>query len=477
MSAQSQNPDNIYTQQVKHLLSLVYPQESGFGSIFEDARHYFSLSTTLEQHTADLKAQLLKLKDRKDKEVLAEQITQQIKNNTQKLEEERLARLERLETVCSKIISLCEGETWAETQQLSAKFLGTLMLLTRGADGNFARVHQRYKPIYKAVLTLRLADRLLDHDTIAHSYLSKYREAISRFRNDQYWKEKWKTELGIPLISAALLQDIGLQSPAALTILKGPDGDLDEFRLLDDSQRKDLLKINYHFTMKYLAEGLGIPKYTGNIKDERDRFIKVHSDASSFLQQLVKDAFLSKTGLGELVKIPQIYVSIVLSTKSDYTRLDLPKGYLLIEQLAKKGSLNKHLAQDFTNLVGYFPQGFGITFIPTNEKGQEKNQYEYAIVVGLNPAKPAEPICKVVTRNQKFVTSGAQEVIDKSRNLYFPANRKKLMRLGEARLGEIMAQLSNNFTQNSLDELVPSFWEPHDFFGFKKHQNLWTKNN
>ena len=111
MSAQSQNPDNIYTQQVKHLLSLVYPQESGFGSIFEDARHYFSLSTTLEQHTADLKAQLLKLKDRKDKEVLAGQLTQQIKNNTQKLEEERLARLERLETVCSKIISLCEGET------------------------------------------------------------------------------------------------------------------------------------------------------------------------------------------------------------------------------------------------------------------------------------------------------------------------------------------------------------------------------
>lgn len=477
MSTQSQNPDNIYTQQVKHLLSLVYPQESGFGSIFEDARHYFSLSTMLEQHTADLKAQLLKLKDRKDKEVLADQLLQQIKNNTQKLEEERLARLERLETVCSKIISLCEGETWAETQQLSAKFLGTLMLLTRGADGNFARVHQRYKPIYKAVLTLRLADRLLAHDTIAHSYLSKYREAISRFRNDQYWKDKWKTELGIPLISAALLQDIGLQSSAALTILKGPDGDLDEFRLLDESQRKDLLKINYHFTMKYLADGLGIPKYTGNVKDERDRFIKVHSDASSFLQQLVKDAFLSQTGLGELVKIPQIYVSIVLSTKSDYTRLDLPKGYLLIEQLAKKGSLNKHLAQDFTNLVGYFPQGFGIAFIPTNEKGQEKNQYEYAIVVGLNPAKPAEPICKVVTRNQKFVTSGVQEVIDKSRNLYFPANRKRLMRLGEARLEEIMAQLSSNFTKNSLDDLVPSFWEPHDFFGFKKHQNLWTKNN
>lgn len=228
--------------------------------------------------------------------------------------------------------------------------------------------------------------------------------------------------------------------------------------------------------MKYLSDGLGIPKYTGNIREERDRFIKAHTEASEFLQQLVKDAFLSKTGLGELVKIPQIYVSIVLSTKADYTRLDLPKGYLLIEQLAKKGSLNKNLAQDFMNLVGYFPQGFGVAFIPRNEKGEEKNQFEYAIVTGLNPAKPAEPICKVVTRNQNFVTSGAQEVIEKSRNLYFPANRKKLMRLGEARLSEIMSQLSSNFSQESLDDLVPSFWEPHDFFGFKKHQNIWAKN-
>ena len=476
MSSQSQNPDNIYTQQVKQLLSLVYPKETGFGSIFEDARHYFTLTTTLEQHTTDLKEQLLKIKDKKDKEVLASQLAKQIKNNNEKLEEERLARLERLDAVCTKMIKLCEGETWAETQQLSAKFLGTLMLLTRGAEGNFAKVHQRYKPIYKAVLTLRLTDRLLDHDTIAHSYLSKYREAISRFRNDQYWKDKWKAELGVPLIAAALLQDIGLQSPAALTILKGKDGDLDEFRLLDEEQRKNLLKINYHFTMKYLSDGLGIPNYTGNVREERDRFILAHTQASEFLQQLVKDAFLSKTGLGELVKIPQIYVSIVLSTKADYTRLDLPKGYLLIEQLAKKGSLNKHLAQDFMNLVGYFPQGFGVAFIPKNEKGEEKNQFEYAIVTGLNPAKPAEPICKVVTRNQNFVTSGAQEVIEKSRNLYFPANRKKLMRLGEARLSEIMSQLSSNFSQESLDDLVPSFWEPHDFFGFKKHQNIWAKN-
>jgi hypothetical protein len=476
VSAQSQNPDSIYTQQVKQLINMIYPKDTGYGSVFEDASHYFSVTPSLEQHIEDLKAQLKQIEGNKKKEVLAEQLARQIQNSSEKLEEERLARLERLDVVSTKIIELCEGDNWQETQQQSAKLLGTIMLLTRGPEGNFARVHMRFKPLYKAVLTLRLVDRLLEHDTIAHKYLSKYREAASRFRGNRYWREKWKTELGRPLITAALLQDIGLQSPAAQTILKGENGDLDEFRLLEESQRKDLLKLNYHFTLRYLSDGLGQPNYIGNNKEERKRFNQIHKDANEFLLSLVKDAFVSKTGLGEIVKIPQIYVSIVLSTKSDYSRISLPKGYLLIEQLSKKGGLNKQLAQDFVELVGYFPQGFGITYIPVNEKGQEKDQYECAIVIGLNPTNPAEPLCKVVTRNQKYITSGAHEVIPKGRNLYFPANRKKLMRVGQDRLGEIMSQLSSNFTPDALDDLVPSFWEPYDFFGFKKHQNLWAKN-
>ncbi len=477
MSAQSQNPDSIYTQQVKQLINMIYPQEAGYGSVFEDARHYFSLTPSLENHITDLKVELKKIEGNKKKEILAEQLAKQIKNSTEKLEEERLARLERLDAVCNKIIELSEGDNWRETQQQSAKLLGTLMLLTPGAEGNFARLHMRLKPLYKAVLTLRLVDRLLEHDTIAHRYLSKYREASSRFRGNRYWQEKWKVELGRPLITAALLQDIGLQSPASLTILKGENGDLDEFRLLEESQRKDLLKLNYHFTLKYLSDGLGIPNYIGDIKEERDRFILVHKEAQDFMLNLAKDAFVSKTGLGEIVKIPQIYVSIILSTKSDYSRLSLPKGYLLIEQLAKKNGLNKQLAQDFIDLVGYFPQGFGITFIPVNDNGQEKDQYEYAIVIGLNPANPAEPLCKIVTRNQKFIANGAHEVISKGQNLYFPANRKKLMRVGKEKLNQIMSQLSNNFTPDEIDNLVPSFWEPYDYFGFKKHQNLWAKLN
>ncbi|MDO6568700.1 hypothetical protein Q4561_16630 [Alteromonas sp. 1_MG-2023] len=477
MSAQIQSPDSIYTQHVKQLIDMVYPHEAGYGSIYEDAKNFYTFTPELEAHLVELKTQLKKAEASSKREVLVEQLKKQIKNSTQKLEDERYARLARIDEVSVKLIKLCEGDSWQETQKLSAKFLGTLMLLTQGPEGKFARIHQRFKPLYKAVLVLRLTDKLLDHDTISHKYLSKYRDAISRMRGNRYWKEKWRIELGRPLITAALLQDIGLQSPAALTILRGENNKLDEFRLLEETQRKDLLKLNYHFTMKYVTEGLGIPAYVGNVKEERDRFIQTHNDAQDFVTQLVKDAFVSKTGLGELIKIPQIYASVIFSTKSDYSRKNLPKGFLLIEQLSKKGALNNKLAEDFISIVGYFPQGFGVTFIPLNENGQAKDKYECAVVIGLNPAKPAEPICKITTRNQKHISSGQIEVIEKGRNLYFPASRKKLMNVDPARLREIMSQLSNNFTPDAIDELIPSFWEPHDYFGFKKHQSLWSKSN
>lgn len=61
MSAQSQSPDSMYTQQVKELINMVYPKEVGYGSVFEDARHFFTLTPDLEKHADDVKAQLAKV--------------------------------------------------------------------------------------------------------------------------------------------------------------------------------------------------------------------------------------------------------------------------------------------------------------------------------------------------------------------------------------------------------------------------------
>ncbi|MCW8092559.1 hypothetical protein OPS28_12145 [Alteromonas ponticola] len=475
MSKKVESPDNIYTQQVKNLVDLVYPQDAGLGSVYEDARHFFSVTPSLEDHAHDLKMQINSLRQTQKAPEKVEQLKQKLKKAQLKLEEERLNRVSRVHDVAYKLLNLCEGDSYEETQLLSAKFLGTIMLQTRGKVTGFQRLHQRLKPLYKAVLTLRLTDKMFQEQTVKNPYLLKHKDALSRFDGNREVLEKWRAGLAVPLICASILQDIGLQSIEALVLLRGEDKELDEFRVLEAEKRKALLKYNYQYTMDYLKKGLGIPKYIGNDKDERDEFVTFHKAASQFVQVIAKDAFVSKSGLGELLKIPQIYTSIVLSTKPDYSRKELPKGYLLIEQLARKGVLNEKLAEAFIKIVGYFPQGFGITFIPVNERGEEKNQYECAIVNRLNPKHPAEPKCRVATRNLTYIASGSDEVVTRARNLFFAANQKKLMRIGKDRLIEIMSQLSKDFDPEDVDQLVPPFWEPNDFFSFKKNQNMWNK--
>lgn len=476
MNKKIESPDNMYTQQVKKLIEQVAPSDSRAASLYTDAKNFYSLTPSLLGHIRELKLQLDSALEREASAADVSELQRQIEQSKQKLEEERLARIARVNQVCREVIALCEGNTYEETQHQSARFLGTLMLLTQGPVTGFARLHQRFKPLYKAVLLLRLVDKLMKDEATSHPYLVLYRPSLSRMNGDKYWQDKWEKELAIPLISCALLQDIGLLHNDAQTILLGENRELNEFRLLDENHRKQLLKLNYVHTMSYLKRGLGMPAFSGSSTEEKHRFTQIHAAANQFRERLMQDAFVSKSGLGELLKIPQIYVSIILSTKHDYNRKELAKGYLLIEQLAKKGGLNAKLAEAFMQIVGFFPQGFGVTFIPKNERGEEKKQFEYAIVNQLNPKNPAEPHCRIVSRNLNFVISGGDEVIERSRNLFFPANQKKLMSIGRDRIAEIMSQLQSNFNSESIDELAPQLWEPSDYFANRKHQNLWKRD-
>ncbi|MDC8829620.1 hypothetical protein [Alteromonas gilva] len=471
-------PDNNYTVQVKQLIEDVYPKNNQIASVYGDAKTYFSTAGTQRAQIAQLQEQLKNAAKPKKKKASGgeDALKRQIKLAKAEYDNERQARIDRLVTVAQKIISLCEADSFDETQLLSSKFLGTLMLITRGPERNFAKLHQRLKPLYKAVLVLRLTDKILANDLSDHAYLRDVKDALLRFKGNKEWQEKWQVEVAIPMICCALLQDIGLQSPEAESILVGPDNDLNEFRVLDDATRTQLIKINFTGTMDYLKNGLGVPGYVGNDKAERTQFIHRHTAINEFMLALMKDAYLSKKGVGEILKIPQVYTSIILSTKPDFTKKNLPKGYILIEQLAKKGAINVELAKAFVQIVGYFPLGFGVTYIPRDERGIDRDRYECAIVTRLNPSHPAEPVCRPVTRNLTYISSGSDEVVKKSSNLFFPANRKKLMRIGRERLMEIMSLLSGNFSPDAVDDLIPSHWEPADYFSFKKNQNLWNKS-
>ena len=470
-----EHPDNNYTLQVKQLIEEVHPKDDRQESVYGDAKRYFAEVYAQQSAIEELQKQLARAEQQKKGQAKAELLRKQIKELSAAHEDLRHQRIDRLHSVALKVIALCEGESFEDTQMLSSKFLGTLMLITRGPERNFASLHQRLKPLYKAVLALRLVDKVQDMDVQGNRYLRHVKDSVLRFKGDHENYEKWQEEVALPIISCALLQDIGLQSSEALTILHGDDNKLDEFRVLDEPTRKQLLKINFTQTLEYLKNGLGLPRYIGNDKAERDRFVQRHTALNGFMQTLMKDTYLSKNGVGELIKIPQIYTSIVLSTKPDFSKKNLPKGYVFIEQLAKKGALNAELARAFVQIVGYFPLGFGVTYIPRNEKGVDREQYECAIVTRLNPPHHAEPVGRPVTRNLSYISSGSDEVIKKSSNLFFPANRKKLMRIGRERLMEIMSQLSGNFSPEAVDDLIPAFWEPADYFSFKKNQNLWNK--
>lgn len=460
MNRNATQADSQYVSKVKKLIELVDPVDTAKPSVVTYARHFYAVTADLKKRIQSLAQEVKVVSETRANIAVLEDLKKQHKAAVQQLEKEQADRQRLIITIVSQVIALSEGETYYETQTASSRFLGTLLLLTRGKDGNYARYHQRLKPLYKAVLALRLSDKVLADSSIKHSYLSKYAGVLERFTDEVKMRE-WANFIATPVIAAAIFQDIGLYHEEAVRILYGEDGEDDPFRELDESFRKQLLKINYQQTLTFIRDGVSF------IGCEQNK------GPHGFLMELMQDTFTGKSGIGDILKIPQVYSSIVLSTKPGYNRSMLPKGYMLIEQMAKQKSVNSRLAEHFINIVGYFPQGFGVCFIPVNEKGQEKDQYEYAIVSRLNPEHPAEPVCKIVSRNLTFFAAGKEERVAKDRNLFFNATKQKLMKIDRARMTEIMSQLKKNFTIADVDEHIPAFWEPHDFFADRKNQSIW----
>lgn len=461
--------DSMFTAQVKELVGLFYSDKSKTCSVVGDAIEFFDSYSEQTAKTKQLKESLDKAKEEE-----RSKLEKQLKTHEKSVIEVVDARVDRLEQFALQLLHIIEGDSEAETLNASAKFLGTLLLITAGNQGKFARQHKILKPIYKAVLALRLADAMFKEGNVKHSYLQIHQHCLTRFSGNNYWREKWQVEIAIPLIKAALLQDIGLYHPAAQSVLLGPEKDKDEFRLLEEDERKLLLKLNLQHSLLYLRHGAGIPSIVANTHQEYEERLAVKEGALNFALEVVQDATILKNHVGDLIKIPQIYASFVLSTKSDYSRKDLPKGYMVIKSLIEKGRLNRRIATNFLQMVGYFPQGFGVTYIATDMQGNIKDGYEYAIVNRLYPDNPSEPRVRGVSRNLNFIVSGKDMVITRDLNLYFVANTKKIQRIDKTRLKELVDSLSGGEANDNVENLVPQFWEPYDFFAEKKYQNIWT---
>lgn len=475
---------STYSKTVSVLINRIYDATPVADSVYEQAAMYFQQTLMQEAEKTALAQQVMLFEGRQQQVsqrelALVERSLKQAQTEqhsfTQAREKEASVRMASLKRLCRDILELCQGESVEETNMLSAKLLGTIQLMSPTEGKQVASSNQKSKHLYKAILSLRLLDKLLADGELNNAYVlqrlqaSKGKKAVK----DEY--HPFRDDVQLPLLMAALLQDIGTCHPDAQLILKGADGKANEFRVLDNDDRVALLQISYRESLKYVLQGLGLEKYSGNSKQEREQLLKLEAERQNFVVMLLKNAIKPEYGIGNLLKIPQIYTSVVLSTKSSYAYDTLPKVSLVLEKGVEKGVYSKVAVDALLAITGVFPQGFGVTYIPKDSDRQDLDRYEYAIVTGLYPVDIRQPICRMVTRNLTYNVSAQGCIISIENNLYYPPARKRLEKISEDRLLEILSKLVSNFEERKNMPLLPKCWHPGDYFSYVKNQNLWNK--
>lgn len=477
--------NSSYTISVDRLVNQINGVEDETPSLYQQAANYFK-QEPVDKH----KLQLLKtemqqvlsakqLLSGKEAVKLDEQVVHLKRKYNHELQVQNNARVIRLNdamNMCSNLLALSEGKDFDDTQSRSAKFLTTLVLFSPGTGKHLAELHHRLKPAYKAVLSLRILDKLVVSGIVKNAYMMKNYDPKKRYEPGSSDYICYKQSVVLPIMLAAVFQDVGLQHPDLVELLDGEDGKKDRFRLLEKEERETMLRLNYQHTIAYLQYGLGCQISSAEAAEDVTAFDESEKQRLKFQLGLVLDANSSSRGTSEIIKIPQIYASVVFSTKRDFQRKSLTTAAILIAQLAIKKAISPPIAKVFVDLVGNFPLGYGIVYIPRDMRGDELEIYEYAIVSGLNPKSLEEPICRPVTKNLMFLAYGKTMTVDKSINLHFPIARKKLMKIDPKRLIEIMQKLTYEYKPEESAAFVPDYWEPHSYFCVEGNQNLWSRD-
>jgi len=445
-----------HTRQVRALLSNIYSRSKLNNSMLDRAISFFECKDFIAtDEEIDLQQQEL-------------------------LKSESNKRYNHLLSICHEIIELTEGPNFDECNRKSAQLLGTIQLITPTEGNKIAVSNEQNKGLYKAVLSIRLLDELLFNGGLSIPYITNILAGFSgdKFEPfDKYVQQRINEQLKVPLIMAVLLQDIGNYHEEAQKILLGDNGKENPFRTLDIESRKQLLQINYKQTLKYIIDGLSVPSYLGDSKEERERFVIDEKAKIRFLQQLTKSSFKPGLGIGNLLKVPQIYTSIVFSIKDNYNYKMLPRVFQVLNKNAELGACSQKVVDALYKITGLFPQGYGIVYMPIDEMGKQSGYYEYAIVNRLYPSEPEHPLCRVATRQLAFVGYGQNIEVNKKYNLYFPKMAKQLASLSQKRLNDILELLSSNYEERQKLDLLPRCWHASEYFSVKKNQKLWDKND
>ncbi|EPJ45613.1 MAG: hypothetical protein OFPII_26280 [Osedax symbiont Rs1] len=318
--------------------------------------------------------------------------------------------------------------------------LGTI-LLNYPIDRSDAKFSSRLemskvlRPMYQTALISLLLEKLLNEGFKFNSeYLAVLLKAYSA--DDPEAKTKALFELQKIFVEIIYLKEMGFYSPTSLEILSRSG----ENNLLDELNRKELLEQSslsgkefHHYGVGALEVdigGLDSKDVEGVSKREKTDKKEIKSELSTtermalmesaarftFIKDIMDPKVKTDPQIDELLQICKVYSSFMLPVKTKVDKELHIKAYDMLRQQAVDKRLNPLYTQTLLAMMGRFPIGSGVYFIDSQRHG---GTIDKALVVGLNPRNPDEPIVKRVTTNYRNMIDSVSGVVAKNINLFF----------------------------------------------------------
>ncbi len=327
----------------------------------------------------------------------------------------RSQRYESLDHLADNMIDLLDG------QKIFSQFLGTIALSTPLPEEKIRCVrNEKFKPIYIAGLVVALFEEVRRNYSFKNTYLDDYLTDI--FGNDKTrymaqdesamspeTKIKYREEVLKPIAKAALLQSIGSYAPEVEAIFQG-----DRYRMLSQQERDNLIGLMHKKSVDYIKLGIGVPDKRFDRREEREEYVAFETRKMRFMISILDSQNERCHELGDLLRIPMVYSSFMVSTKPDYDYRIIYKAYDIIEEGIETGQYNDVYARLFLQMVGRFPLGSGVYFI-----SKETDHIERGIVSSLYPDSVDEPVCKQITRHQVQSLSQTEVIVGRNSNIFY----------------------------------------------------------
>lgn len=338
---------------------------------------------------------------------------------------EQQQRAELLDSICLQLVESLSG------LRAFNRFIGSLVLAAPSANAkNRCLRNENSKPLCVAALAMIFFDQLRRGGNLQCKQLQQECEKILNPENcdkdysltaekaddsknvraqtngeviDEDRKKQYQAAILIPLVRAALIQNIGSYSPQA-DALRGED----RYQLLTSQTRKDYLACIYKQSMLFLSDAC--------LWDEKNI---EQTNSLVFTHKILAQLQTSCDPLGDILRLPMVVSSILLSSKPNFHYQQMPATCDILQRGAQQKDYTAEYALNMQKLIGRFPIGCGIYFIQ-----QENGEIEKGIVSSLLPFDIDEPITKQITRRQLHFVCNGELIVQKESNLFFAQTRE-----------------------------------------------------